>query len=226
MASFGARVRRAFGPYERHVSELYRRAFIDLDDLSRCIGDWHDPRAVLEIGCGEGALAERLMRDFPQAHYTGIDIIPHLGRMYEGPTENVTFQQITAEDLAEQKPGSFDLVVINDVMHHVPDDLRPGILQAAEALLQPGGVLVFKDWVRRTNAMTFMIYFTDAYIGGDKGVRYMPMDEQRDLIESTFGKAAIRAERSIRPWSQNHAFLIAKDGPKTTTIPGHTGPTA
>ncbi|WP_238368505.1 class I SAM-dependent methyltransferase [Mesobacterium pallidum] len=212
MGSIGRTVRKAFGPYERQVSELYRRIFIDLEDMSRAIRDWSEPTDILEIGCGEGALAERLTRDFPQAHYTGIDIIPHLGRLYEGPADRVQFQQVTAEDLAVQQPGRFDLVVINDVLHHVPDALREGILVAARDLLAPGGKLVFKDWVRRPTPIHAAVYVADVHVGGDKGVRYMPLDEQEALIARVFGAGAVTARRSIAPWGQNLAFLVEKRG--------------
>ncbi|WP_306110891.1 MULTISPECIES: class I SAM-dependent methyltransferase [Roseovarius] len=208
MGSIGASVRRAFGPYERQVSELYRRVFIDLENLADCIQDWADPTAICEIGCGEGALAERLCRDFPDASYLGIDIAPQLGRMYDG--DRAEFRQIDAQDLAEERSGQFDLVVLNDVMHHVPVGIRADILQAAKKLLVPGGVLVFKDWLRRSTPIHAACYVADVYIGGDKNVAYMAMEEQRELIASVFGPAAVAAEQSIRPWSQNHAFKVVR----------------
>ena len=55
----GPLIRRLLGPYERPVTELYRRTFIDLDEFARIIAAWvPDPRRILEIGCGEGAVAE------------------------------------------------------------------------------------------------------------------------------------------------------------------------
>lgn len=208
MGSIGANVRRAFGPYEKQVAELYRRVFIDLENLADCIQDWSDATAICEIGCGEGALAERICRDFPDASYLGIDIIPHLGRMFGG--DRAEFRQIDAQDLAEECAGQFDLVVINDVMHHVPDPLRAGILEATKKLLMPGGVLVFKDWLRRKTLIHAACYIADVHIGGDKNVSYMAMDEQRNLITSVFGPDAIAAEKSIKPWSQNHAFKVVR----------------
>ncbi|NJM84287.1 MAG: methyltransferase domain-containing protein [Tabrizicola sp.] len=208
----GRTIRRALGPYERQASELYRRMFIDLEDMSAVVRAWAKPRRIIEIGCGEGALAERLVRDFPAAHYTGIDIIPHLGRMYSGPGDRVEFRQITAEDMARDHAGAFDLVVINDVLHHVPADLRPGILAASRQLLLPGGRLILKDWVRRPTPIHAAVYIADAVIGGDRGVRYMTADEQRRLIADSFGDAAVLEERFVRPWRQNLAFLIAAPG--------------
>lgn len=209
MGSIGRAVRRACGPFERQVSEFYRRLFIDLDDLVVCIRGWVSPKNILEIGCGEGSLAERLSQEFPDAHYTGIDIIPHLGRLYRGPTDRVSFQQITAENFAKSCGRKFDLIVINDVMHHVPLDLRAGILNAARELLTSQGRLVFKDWVRRPTPQHLAVFVADVYVGGDKNVNYMSKEEQRSLINSCFGEKSIMGERPIRPWQQNLAFLIS-----------------
>jgi 2-polyprenyl-3-methyl-5-hydroxy-6-metoxy-1,4-benzoquinol methylase len=208
MRSIGATIRRAFGPYEPHVAEAYRRIFINLDDLSRRIRSWCAPQAIVEIGCGEGALADRLMRDFPTASYLGIDIIPHLGRLYSGPKDRASFRQVTAEDLAAQEGGKFDLVVINDVLHHVPVDERAGLLVAAGRLTAPCGHVIFKDWIRRPTPIHAACYVADALVGGDRSVRYMPMSEQRELIEAAFGAGVIADEASVAPWRHNHVFLI------------------
>ena len=208
MSSIGSTVRRAFGPYERQVAEWYRRIFVDLDDLARQIREWVNPTSILEIGCCEGALAERLARNFPAAKYLGIDITPRLGRLVKHPPTNVSFRHVTAQELAREAKGQFDLVVISDVIHHVPQDLRPQILTAAKDLLSEGGHLVVKDWVRRPTLIHAVSYFADVYIGGDKNTHYMSLDQQRSLIKSTFGRGAIRQEADIAPWTQNHAFLI------------------
>lgn len=208
----GRAIRRALGPWERQASELYRSMFIDLEDMSALVRAWSKPERIIEIGCGEGALAERLVRDFPDAQYTGIDIIPHLGRMYSGPRDRVAFRQITAEDMARDHAGAFDLVVINDVLHHVPAALRPGILCASRSLLAPGGSLILKDWVRRPTPVHAAVYIADAVIGGDRGVAYMTADDQRRLIADSFGDHAVLAERSVRPWRQNLAFHVKLPG--------------
>lgn len=210
MTSIGATIRRALGPYERPVAEAYRRMFINLDDLAAAIRQRVTPTRILEIGCGEGALAERLVHDWPDAHYTGIDIIGHLGRMYEGPVHNVVFRQVTAQDLAQETPGAFDLVVINDVLHHVPTPLRPEIMTAARDLLCPGGCLLMKDWARRPTPIHAACYAADRYIGGDTTVRYMSLDEQRALIHDAFGVNAQIAECTIAPWRHNHAFFVTR----------------
>jgi len=210
MSSLGATIRRMFGPYERQIAELYRSIFINLDSLAEFIRTQTQPTRILEIGCGEGALAERIARDFPDTPYLGIDIVPQTGRLYDGPLGTTDFRVITAQELAEESPGKYGLVIINDVMHHVVDPLREEILQAAKTLLEPDGLLLMKDWIRRSTPIHAAVYVADVYIGGDRNVRYMPLQEQRDMINEVFGADAIVCEQSIRPWRQNHAFLVRK----------------
>ena len=84
-------------------------------------------------------------------------------------------------------------------MHHVPDALRLGLLGAAKDLLSPGGSLIFKDWVRRSSPIHALYYIADVYVGGDKSVRYMPLDEQRDVLTKVLGTGSIVAQASISP---------------------------
>lgn len=210
MSSVGSRIRRAFGPYERSVADLYRRCFVDLDELSRCIRDWTHPRSIVEIGCGEGALAERLTQAFPSASYLGIDIIPHVGRLYQGSRERVVFRQISSRQLVGERSRQFDLVVIADVLHHVERPLRASVLESARDLMTADGHLVLKDWVKRRSAIHAACYFADVYIGGDRNVEYMTLEEQKTLIEFTFGPGAIKKEAFIAPWRHNCAFLVSK----------------
>ncbi|MEM7269722.1 MAG: class I SAM-dependent methyltransferase [Pseudomonadota bacterium] len=210
MAGVGSTVRRMLGPLERPVSDLYRDVFVSLEDMAKAVREWAEPQSILEIGCGEGALAELMARDFPEAKYLGIDIIPQLGRMYRGPDAEDRFSQIRAEDLAKARPAEFDVILIVDVLHHVPDGERETLLRSAFELLRPGGALIFKDWIRGADIMTGLVWVADVWIGGDKNVRYMDMAEQRAFIAAIFGEDAVEEERPIRPWSQNHAFLIRK----------------
>ena len=40
---------------------------IHLDDLAMTVASFADPRQIVEIGCGDGAVADRLCREFPEA---------------------------------------------------------------------------------------------------------------------------------------------------------------
>jgi len=204
----GPLVRGCFGPYERTITESYRRIFVDLDDLARQIVAWvPEPRNILEVGCGEGALTERLASAFTDRAVTAIDVTPQVGRLFAGDRARVKFRCQHAEDLAEAEPSSFDLVVLSDVLHHVPAAERRKLLSAVRRLLAPDGTLAFKDWCPSTTPIHWMCASSDRYITGDD-VRYSTVEDWRNLLFDVFGPDSIRSEARIRPWSNNFAFRI------------------
>ena len=85
--SLGSSVRRLFGPLEAPVTDLYRSFFVNLELQVRQVRDWvPGARNILEVGCGEGAVCERLATEFPTARVTGIDITPRVGRLFRTST--------------------------------------------------------------------------------------------------------------------------------------------
>ena len=206
----GPFIRRMFGPYEHAITEAYRRIFVDLDDLARLIREWTPvPQRILEVGCGEGAMTERLVRSFPATAITAIDIAPNIGRLFIGPRSNVTFRQVTAKRIAEHSPSSFDVVLLADVMHHVPHGERGCLLDDIKHAMTPDGKLVFKDWLISLSPIHWLCGGSDRYLTGDS-VSYFTMEEAESLLISSFGEGAIRARSRVRPWQNNFAFLLNK----------------
>jgi SAM-dependent methyltransferase len=93
------------------------------------------PARVLEIGCGEGALARRLA----SIGYRVVAIDP---RAPEGDI----FEPVSLEDFAD--PGPFDAAVANRSLHHIAD--LSGSLDKVARLLRPGGRLIVYEhaWER------------------------------------------------------------------------------
>jgi 2-polyprenyl-3-methyl-5-hydroxy-6-metoxy-1,4-benzoquinol methylase len=205
--ALGPRLRALLGPFERPVANLYRACFVDVDFLARQIREWAPAGSILEVGCGEGALTEKLSLLYPEARITGIDITPRVGRLYCGDRERVTFTQQTIHDLAAANPASFDLILICDVMHHVPWEIHEQLLADAGKALRSGGRFVLKDWERRTNLVHLLCYLSDRYITGDR-IRYGSADELRTLLQSIFGSGTIAREFRIPPWQNNVAYFV------------------
>ena len=206
--SVGARVRRSFGPYEHSVSEAWRRMFIDLDAFVAQIRRWSDATSILEIGCGEGAVTERLVRVFPGALILAIDVAPNVGRLFSGDASRVEFRQAFAEDVVAEQPATFDLVILADVIHHVPLLHRRSLLDSARRALAPGGRMIFKDWVRHVTLAHAACFLADRYLTGDD-VHYLSEDELHSLAREIFGSRAILDTAYIRPWRSNLALLLA-----------------
>jgi 2-polyprenyl-6-hydroxyphenyl methylase/3-demethylubiquinone-9 3-methyltransferase len=204
----GPTVRRLLGPLERPTTDLYRAFFVSLGNQVRRIRQWAPGATdILEIGCGEGAVCERLAAAYPTAHITGIDITPRAGRLCRHDRARIGFANVTAEEYALAHPGQFDLVLICDVLHHVPWDAHPALLRAAGRLLRPGGVLVVKDWERIPNVGHVLCALSDRVITGDE-VRYGTAGEFRRLLEAVFGPGAVAEQSRVPPWRNNLIFLV------------------
>lgn len=109
-------------------------------------------KTVVDIGCGGGILAESLAQS--GANTTGIDLsdkalkVADLHGLESGVS--VKYQLISAEELAENAPKSFDLVTCMEMLEHVPDPLS--VVKACSKLAKPGGVLFFSTLNRNPKA--------------------------------------------------------------------------
>jgi 2-polyprenyl-3-methyl-5-hydroxy-6-metoxy-1,4-benzoquinol methylase len=203
----GPFVRKCLGPLERPVSNLYRGIFFNLDRFVAKVRQWAPATRILEVGCGEGAVLERLCRVYPDAQLAGIDITPHIGRQFRGDRLRVTFHQEALETFSFNHVERFDLVLLCDVMHHVPWNQHEVLLRQTHLTLKPGGLLVLKDWEKRSNFIHPVCHFAEHYLTGDR-TRYGTEQSFRDLIYRVFGPSSIKALERFSPWPNNLAFLI------------------
>ena len=101
-------------------------------------------KAVLDVGCGGGILAESMAK--LGANVIGIDMAQEsldVAKLHalESKVEKVEYQKITVEELASQRPGSFDVITCMEMLEHVPDP--QSIIRACVKLVKPGGQLFF-----------------------------------------------------------------------------------
>lgn len=205
----GRIVRKAFGRHERLVSEIYRSLFVHLDSFVGSVRA-QVPMAteILEIGCGDGLVTERLALAFPGAALTGIDICAEPGRLYRGDRARVRFLRTRAEALSAVEGARFQLIIIADVLHHVPAGNRADFLSNVTPLMSAGATLVLKEWVREWSPAYALGYLSDRFITGDR-IQHPDEKELRALARAAFGEGAIRREFRVRPWHCNLALVIS-----------------
>jgi SAM-dependent methyltransferase len=96
-------------------------------------------RDVLDIGCGEGALARLLLRR--GLAVTGIDPAPDAVAAAQETAPEAWFTVAGAEALPFD-PGSFDACIFLNSLHHVPVPLMGRALREALRVLRPGGEVI------------------------------------------------------------------------------------
>lgn len=143
----------------------------DINPLRANYIDMRSPvaqRKVLDVGCGGGILAEALAHR--GAEVTGIDMgeaplaVARLHALETGA--QVDYRCITAEGLAEQQAGGFDIVTCLEMLEHVPD---PGsVVNACAQLVKPGGDVYFSTINRNPKAYAFAI------LGAEYMLRLLP----------------------------------------------------
>lgn len=113
---------------------------------------------VLDVGCGGGILADSMARK--GAEVLGIDLATKALKVaqlhaLEAQTESVQYREVSAEALAAEQPGSFDVVTCMEMLEHVPDP--SSIVKACAALVKPGGHVFFSTINRNAKAFLFAI---------------------------------------------------------------------
>ena len=125
-------------------------------------------RRVLDIGCGGGLLAEGMAER--GAKVTGIDLsegaikVAKLHLKESG--RQVDYRLVSAEAMAAEMPGAFDLVTCLEMLEHVPDPAS--IISACCTLLRPGGQVIFSTLNRNPKS------FALAILGGEYLLRLIP----------------------------------------------------
>lgn len=125
-------------------------------------------KTVIDVGCGGGILSESMVKH--GAIVTGIDLgaaplkVAKLHGLESGL--KVDYQKISAEDIAEQHPASFDVVTCMEMLEHVPDP--NSIVRACAKLVKPGGHVFFSTINRNPKS------YVQAILGAEHVLKLVP----------------------------------------------------
>ncbi len=148
--------------------------FKPLHDINPLRANWIDQRSpvaglkLVDVGCGGGILAEAMAQR--GAIVTGIDMgeaplaVARLHQLESGVA--VDYRHTTAEALAVEQAGQFDVVTCLEMLEHVPDPAS--VICACATLCKPGGHLYFSTINRNPKAWLF------AVIGAEYLLRLLP----------------------------------------------------
>ena len=207
--SIGRAVRTRLGRFEAPVSDFYRARFVDLDSCARLLAGAVEADSILEIGCGDGQLAGPLLERFPRATYVGIDVAPEVGRLFRGDRSRATFRSVESSAFLTERPEPFELVVLVDVLHHVPVERRRELLEDMRRLTRVGGHYAVKDWTRSKSPWHYAAWGSDRILTGDT-VRYFGEDELRSLAPSLHSGDPEVLSSSVPPRVNNRLLVYRR----------------
>ena len=182
LAKFGELAHRWWDPQGefRPLHDLNPLRLGWIDGLAKLAG-----KRVLDVGCGGGILSEAMAR--LGAIVTGIDLsekplkVAQLHLLESGLAAD--YFGISAEEMAEKNPGSFDVVTCMELLEHVPEPAST--IAACAKLLKPGGRAFFSTINRNPKSYLF------AVIGAEYLLKMLPKgthDYQRFLKPSELSR--------------------------------------
>jgi len=125
-------------------------------------------QTVLDVGCGGGLLAEAMAAH--GASVTGIDLagpaleVAHLHALQDPVlAARLEYRRIAVEELAAERPASYDTVTCMEMLEHVPDPAS--VVRACGALVRPGGDVFFSTLNRNPKAFLLGIVGAEYVLG-------------------------------------------------------------
>ncbi|HIA63592.1 MAG TPA: class I SAM-dependent methyltransferase [Planctomycetaceae bacterium] len=151
---------------------------------------------VLDLGTGTAQIPVVLCQQDPHCRVMGIDLAAHMLDLarynieVEGFTERIFLQQIDSKDLSMESE-SFDTVMSNSIIHHIPEPLVA--LTEAVRVARNGGLLFFRDLMRPTTDEQ-VVTLVQQYAGEENEHQQQMFD---DSLRAALSLAEIRESVSL-----------------------------
>jgi malonyl-CoA O-methyltransferase len=199
--------RSAAGSYDKHANVQHTMA----DQLSQTLINEFIPKAnpalnILEIGCGTGALTERLADDWPNAMIHALDIAPaminvakHRFGIVSKPS-NIRFVLADVENWAPNvSSNAFDIIVANACFQWLSQPKET--LIHLRRLLRSEGILVFTtfgpDTFQELHESFKTVYLASGQVPQRHGLTFKSTLEWKCLLEEA-GFTSIQVASSIQ----------------------------
>jgi SAM-dependent methyltransferase len=107
---------------------------------------------ILDFGCGTGAVLALLAAMDRVEHGVGCDISEFavdVARVAARQLGTARLEFLKIADLRDVPSGVFNVVLMVDVLHHIPEGRRSEAIAIAARRIAPGGVFIYKDMTDR-----------------------------------------------------------------------------
>lgn len=152
------------------VSEEYdsqRRKLIpcfeDFYKTATALANVHNSRpAILDLGAGTGLCSYFLLKKYPDAQLTLIDLSDKMLEVARKRFANhLSVQYITQDYLSYQYPEQYDIIISALSIHHLTGRQKEDLYKKSFQLLKPGGLFINADQVLGQTEFLENLYQTD-----------------------------------------------------------------
>jgi 2-polyprenyl-3-methyl-5-hydroxy-6-metoxy-1,4-benzoquinol methylase len=119
--------------------------------IARIIREFHPEGSVLDVGCGEGILANYLS---PAVRYTGIE--PSAKALAAVSASKITCHHTTAEEF-QSGEERWDIIIFNEMLYYSSDP--EALLMKFANLLWPNGIIINSIYQKRNSWRTCLKFF-------------------------------------------------------------------
>jgi len=179
--------------------------------LASHLADRTTPTRVLDVGCGHGVIAERILREIAGTAVVGVDGSPpmlDLARERLAPYGDrahlvqASFETMTPADLPG---GPFDAAIAVQSIHNTDDEGKQRALASVRAVMAPGGLFLLQDRIRLATPALFGVYRT---VWDAVGASYNNQQNEGATFEE---HDRLRAERGDKPGSLEQNLLWLRE---------------
>ena len=195
------------------LGRLYRRVFVDLRKVVEGFPEVPEGGHILDVGAGDGELMNLLLPLNPGATATLIDVAPQVGGWLRADLrDRVEALPETSVAAYAKRKRPVDLVILSDVVHHVPLPERPGLLADLRELLGGRAAKLVVKEVEPGSWRAQIYYLADRFITGDRNVHFIRRDEVRQLVQSALPDAACQETDLYRRNPPNYCLIFSVPG--------------
>lgn len=218
-------LRRLISSYESRLVRSYcyaRFIIINLNMLHILRLCMRGKRRVLEVGCGFGLFGCYFAARNPSLQYHGIDLNP--GRI-DMATEasrrlGLTNTRFVVGDACDTLAldEEYDIIMMMDLMHHLPDAGKHQLIQQTLPRLHPAGRLIIKDILPEPAWKLAFTWALDVVMTRGFDMWYWSPEQFRHLVDASYQLESY----PITDWLPypHIVYLFSRDGlSDTMTLP-------
>jgi len=172
--------------------------------------------AILDAGCGFGAMSNLLAMGSPERHLVGVDLDPRKLRVARCAARTLRNVRYRSGDLLDVEYPPADCVMLIDALHYWSAEKQSRIIARCAGCLRPGGTLIFREAMCDESAGHRAVHWAErgaVWLGhnprGD-GLCFQP----RDFYLRQFASHGLQVQSEPTDWGRGSNTVLILNRPR------------